>query len=114
MRRIVLVATESILDVGVRTILSQEADLTVAEVEYLNDRQFLDEVAAARPDVILLIEDEPLGLPQVLDLVLQIPSLTNTRIITFRFEDSMVRVLDYQRILLAKNAELVSLIHMNE
>ncbi len=108
---VLLVASQSILDEGMLALLEREPDLNVAIATFVDDARFLEEVAAIRPGVILLNEDGPLRLPDILSLIRHCPTLARTRVITYGLENKAIEVYDYRRVVVVKSEDFLELLH---
>ncbi len=110
-RWVLLVSSQSAIDEGMLALLEHDQTLHVAITTFADDKRFLDDVTALQPAVILLNEDGPLHLRDMLNLLRQSPALAKTRIITYGLEDKTVKVYDYRRVVLAESEDLLELLH---
>ena len=110
-RWVLLVASQSVLDEGVLALLDRKPDLSAAISTFVDDDSFLDEVAAICPGVILLNEEGPLRLPDILSLIRQCPALARTRVITYGVENQAVQVYDHQRVVVVESKDFHELLH---
>ncbi len=110
-RWVLLVSSDNAIDDGVLALLERDHALRVAITTFVDDKMLLDDVAALQPDVILLNEEGPLHLLDMLSLVMQLPVLAKTRIISYGLEDKEAKVYDYRRVVIVESEDLLELLH---
>jgi len=111
MRWILLVASTSfIIDEGVLDLLERQHDYRVAVVAFVDDAGLLDDITAIRPAVILLHEDGPLSLDDMLSLMRHAPTLAKTRIITYGIQTNSVEGNDYRCAFIIESQDFLSAI----
>ena len=111
MRWILLVASASfIIDEGVLDLLERQHDYHVAVVAFVDDAGLLDDITAIRPAVILLHEDGPLGLDDMLSLMRHAPTLAKTRIVTYGIQTTPVEGYDYHRVFITESQDFLNAI----
>ncbi len=110
-RWVLLVSSDSAIDEGVLALLECDHALRVAITTFVDDTMLLEDVAALQPDVILLNEEGPLHLLDMLSLVGQSPTLAKARIITYGLAHKEAKVYDYRRVAIAESSDLLKLLH---
>jgi hypothetical protein len=111
-QRVLIVAGGSLLEEGVGSLLKQELDLHVSDVVYRDDSTFLQDVADARPDTILLNAEGPLDSRRILELLANVPTLAALRVIVVRPDDNTIDIYERQRIIATRSADLLALIRL--
>lgn len=106
-RWVLLVASQSVLDACVLALLERKPNLHVAIATFEDDTRFLDDVAAIQPRVILLHEDGPLRLPDILSLIGRSPALARTQVITYGMDNRAVEVSDYHRVVVTESKDFL-------
>jgi chemotaxis response regulator CheB len=114
-RRCVLVVEGgSMMEEGVENLLLHEPDLQVIGAPFEGETAFLEDVAALRPDVILMNESGPLTSERILELLKTLPMLASLRVIMFRPEDDTLHVYEHRRVDDAAINDLLNLIRRDE
>ncbi len=109
-RWVLLVSSESAIDEGILALLECDRALHVAITTFVDDTLLLEDVAALQPDVILLNEEGPLHLLDMLSLVEQSSALAKARIITYGLAHQEAKVYDYRRVTIAESSDLLKLL----
>ncbi len=109
-RWVLLVSSDSAVDEGILALLECDRALRVAITAFVDDEKLLEDVAALQPDVILLNEDGPLHLLDMLSLVEQSTALARARIITYGLSHKEAKVYDYRRVAIAESSDLLKLL----
>ncbi len=88
----VLIFGSSIFEEGIAHLLTREANAEVSCSGYINELEFLVEVAHNCPDVVVLNDNTPLNKAYIFKLLFSIPSLAGLRIIVTRLGNNLVDV----------------------
>ena len=79
-----MVGIGSLLEEGVESLLAQEQDVLVWNVNYADEGTFVQDVLSTRPDVIVFHEAGALDSDRIFDLLRAIPTLETLRVIILR------------------------------
>jgi DNA-binding NarL/FixJ family response regulator len=109
-RRVLIVASGSLFDEGIKSLLRRERDLEVTSVSYTDDSAFSQEVLLKQPEVVILFEGGSLGVSRVFELIKEIPHLVAMRVITILSDSSTIEMYEKQQIPASKTDTLLALI----
>jgi hypothetical protein len=84
----------SMLDEGVTHVLSSRTTMDVSGRVYKDDATFLEDMQAARPEVILVNEDDSYDSLRILNLLLSVSSLIGMRVIFISLYNNLIDVYD--------------------
>lgn len=110
MRRVLIIEGGSLLEEGMGALLAREPDLHVKGVSFADETTFLQDVAAMRPDVILMNESGPLTSERMLDLLKRVPALAGMRVILVRSQDNTINMYEHQQVVATKVDDLLNLV----
>ena len=92
-QRVFIVGEGKLLEDAVGHLLSsRRPNFIVSQVIYSNDFAFMDTIASAQPDVILICESEALDTVHILDLVSAHPIVARLRIIVIRLRNNVIDI----------------------
>jgi DNA-binding NarL/FixJ family response regulator len=109
-RRVLIVEGGSLLEESLQALLSREPDLQVMVASFADETAFLRDVAATRPDVILMSESGPLTSERMVELLKRVPALTWLRVIAVRPQDNTINVYEHQRVVINEVGDLLNLV----
>ena len=107
-RRVLIVASGSLLEEGMGSLLKRADDLQVSDIAYTDDTTFLQDLSDIRPDVILLNETGALDSVRILELLKGLPTLATLRVIVVRSDDNMIDVYERRRVATTQSADLIA------
>ena len=110
MHWILLVASGNVIDERVLDLLERKHNYQVAMVAFMDDAKLLDDITAIRPAVILLHEDGPLSLADMLSFMQQAPVLAKSRIITYGIQTNPAKEPGYRHMPIIESQDLLSAI----
>ena len=110
-QRVLLIASGSLLDEGVESLLKPEIDLQVSGITPTDETTLLEDIARVQPDVILLNEVEPSDAARIFALLQGVPAV---RMIVVRLNTNTVDVYQKQQVQGVKSNDLLALIRGGE
>jgi chemotaxis response regulator CheB len=107
-RRVLIVASGSLVEAGVEMLLRREIDLIVSGCSFTSEPVFVQTVTHFRPDVIIMNESGEVTPEQVLELLGG--KLAALDVIVVRSRDNAVEVYEYRQAAVSEVRDLLSLI----
>jgi len=92
LQHVFIVGDGSILNEGVKQILTQETDMHVSSATYTDDHAFLNTIELDRPDVFLLCESDSLDPNRIVVLVSALLAAMELLIVVVRLHNNMIDV----------------------
>ena len=109
-RRVLMVGIGSLLEEGVESLLAQEQDVLVWNVNYTDEGTFVQDVLRTRPDVIVFHEARALDSDRIFDLLRAIPTLETLRVIILRSSSAAIDLYEKRRVNAISSQLLLSLV----
>ena len=103
-RRVLIVECESVLGVGVNSLLAGEADLEVIGIPPVGQAELMQKIRQSQPDVVILEETPPIALQGFL---CHYPEL---RVVVVSPSSNLVRCYHKQQVLLTQATDLIHII----
>jgi DNA-binding NarL/FixJ family response regulator len=104
-----IVGIGSLLEQGVESLLTQEPNVQVWNVNHEDEGTFVQDVLGARPDVILFHELGALDSDRIFDLLRALPMET-VRVIILRSSSAAVDLYERRRVKAADSRDLLALV----
>ena len=109
-RRVLMVGIGSLLEEGVVSLLAQEQDVLVWNINYADEGTFVQDVLSTRPDVIVFHEAGVLDSDRIFDLLRAIPTLETLRVIILRSSSTAMDLYEKRTINATDSRGLLALV----
>ena len=113
-RRILVVSTGSLLDVGVERVLQDVDSFDVRSMVYTNHSALVEAIARIQPDAIILSQSEALTATEVLELLDNTPTPATLRIVVVHMDSNTIDLYQKKRIIATHRDDLVATIRGDE
>jgi DNA-binding NarL/FixJ family response regulator len=105
-----MVGIGSVLEEGVKSMLAQEPDVEVWDVEHTHVETFVEDVLRKRPDVIVFHEAGALDSDRIFDLLRAVPTPETLRVVILRSSSTAIDLYERRRVNATGSRHLLDLV----